>query len=141
MRHYFDTGTRKAGIGMLVVACLFMAAWMRSRTYADHVVFNQSSAVHELSSYRGVVMWEARKVTWHPVHWRDRIHWWSSRIDFAEDDEITWKPLHRWEYQGFSFSSNSLRIAYRSIAIPLAIFSIWLLFSEPRRVSHQTSPD
>ena len=138
MGDFFKPWRRKIGCVTLLMACLFMAGWVRSISDTDFVHFycgNNSTAL-VLSSDRSVV--------WTKFH-EERSHdemsfpeWDTTRKKVCFDERFEWK----WQWGGFSVghchseSSTVWVIPYWSITIPLMLLSAYLLPSKPR-ISNQ----
>ena len=59
MGDFFKPWRRKAGCVTLVVACVFMAAWVRSHKIEDLIAFSASKRRHTLDSSSSKVIWMA----------------------------------------------------------------------------------
>lgn len=144
MREFFKGWRRKCGCLALVLACLFMGAWIRSRNIEDEIYFPISKTQPVLVfSTQGYIVWgeftdlDPNDLNGQPPHWR------SSQLDpklgtrepmFFQNPAFTW----RWwiyaivedvvPHKRFRF----LVIPYWSITIPLTLLSAYLLLWKPR---------
>ena len=139
----------------LVMACLFMAGWMRNYFIRDSVNIptGNSSSIEFISGYQClnlVVMWSTipdhEMASFRIYHQKDDeeigIHVGKFLFDGFARDHFPFRPT--W----FSFS-NEVRITklmifslpYWSITIPLTLASHWLLMSKPRRSTPKKIPE
>src|SRR5690242_1489835 len=56
MREFFKGWRRKVGCALLLMACVFMVAWVQNRFYADHaqIVITGASNISALSMYDSI---------------------------------------------------------------------------------------
>lgn len=159
MWEFFRGWRRKVGMVTLVMACLFMAGWLRSRCVIDRFFFSQRHSMHAMFSMDGVVSWKRLTPFRDDLSagWSERPKWISSELTenslnnykfYWDDGDIHW----HWQWSGFDFgaasfetlsqvpgNSNWIRreeiwqIPYWAITMPLALISLWLLLSKPRK--------
>jgi len=158
MHTYFKPWRRKIGVVTLILACLFMAGWVRSRSVLDRFFYSQQQSMHAMFSMDGVVSW--RRLTPFaddlPTGWSQQPKWITSELTQNSRDnyQFYWKDgnVHwHWQWNGFDFGAalfetlsqvpgkaNWIRreeiwqFPYWSIVIPLTLLSGWLLLSKPR---------
>ena len=99
MAEFFQVRSRKIGVVTLLLACVFMAGWVRSQTIEDSFPLIAS----EIKSREGFIEQTVTFFQRQPN---------SSSAVFHQ--RILWK------------------LPYCSIAVPLTLISLWLLFSKPR---------
>lgn len=141
MREFFRGWKRKLGVLTLVLACMFAAGWIRSRSFSEGVLhfdggrrsiamFSHRSAIHiQQVNYQQPA---ARPVT--TVWLRESLI--TEKSLSLDMPELKW----RWHWGGFGvreFSSQQANleicvIPYWSFVIPLTLLSAWLLLSKPR---------
>ena len=135
---------RKIGVVTLLIACVFMAGWVRNYFIRDSVNIptGNSSSIEFISGYQClnlVVMWSTipdhEMASFRIYHQKEEeeIGFHAGKFLFAGDNS-PFRPA--W----FSFSNEvrttSLMIfslPYWSITIPLTLLSGWLLLSKPRQ--------
>lgn len=156
MRDFFHGWRRKTGAATLVLACVFMAGWVRSHSIADVVVIPSTDFTeNEVSSAHGLIQWQT-------THWAEGMPMGSfhfraiqlSKWDFdiGEERHITLsivceKKPSRTSICGFLFATYSdddgtlfarLRVVpYWSIVLPITLLSACLLLSKPRQKPKQ----
>ena len=138
MQKFLKPWWRKLGIGMLVMACIFMAGWVRSLVAIDILSTEGRESEAFVSSPHVIAWWSSRygdgvrvvggweshpSTTWaegkHP-HDKDNIRWHWRRFGFGNGEMVL--PDFRMTYR---------YIPYWSIVIPLTGLSALLLFSKP----------
>jgi len=136
MPSYFKPLRRKVGLLTLVMALMFLAAWMRSLDTTDTLARLSASREDVFSSFSGSLVWMCKP---HNNPWLSAPVWgWQSlpkeRFDLFGHHDISW----RWNWM-FAGTGNDLTygqtfrfIQYSLIVIPLALLSAWLLLSKPR---------
>jgi hypothetical protein len=160
MGSYFNGWKRKAGIVVLILACIFMAGWFRSFRGTDYLYYYPSSIVkQECMSNRGSLRWErsedARHIVPQDQQWR--LRW--SYIPFAppkdtdffigevtvrygdeKPSETIWQccGIEVGEYQLKTTSGtvrrNYWQVAYLWCVLPLTLLSAWQLLSRPKQL-------
>lgn len=149
MREFFRGWKRKIGCMTLVMACVFMGAWIRGHGTKDIIATGNGRglAYHEFnSSYQGIMwyshtsdlgyQWDAG---WYRVRIFDRESF-NPLAQFADEMAID----RRWQWLGFdcgqvhdpdspSFKTSWFLIPYWSTTIPLTLISAFLLLSKPRK--------
>jgi len=145
MGDFFKPWRRKIGVVTLVLACLFMAGWVRSHFYVDLVRIES----HQLRSVGSMLMW-VKFGDW------NEFNNFSSKADFWETDnakDVGWLYLRLngaddWKFCGFKFGNgfghNGLRflhywvVPYYAVVLPLTLLSAYLLLSKPRVAKPKT---
>lgn len=140
MRQFFQGWKRKVGVVTLVIACMFVAAWVRSSHKVELVLFNKAWPHYALLS--GCGQFRILKIGHHTIEPKGanpgikvvfRFHKWtpvffegSPRIERFDGDAV----------EAFDESTGTARqlrfITYWSIVIPLTLISACLLLSKPR---------
>ena len=153
MRDFFGGWRRKIGCLMLVMACVFMIAWMRSLLFLDYIsvtgwiVPGEKSSWMFLSSEVGLE-WERR---WDEFESKReiQIEWYSiaHRMNHRTPRSGRYDTDSHWEFCGFQtdksetdgdFSCNWV-VPYWSVVLPLTLLSTWLLLlSKPRQPKPQS---
>ena len=145
MREFFHGWRRKAGVAALVIACVLMGAWVRSRIIEDVVFFLIGKTTPVLLfSTQGYIVWgqvvnlDLQDPRGHPPHWSTETldpRSGSRQPLFSENPGFTWRwwicavvedvtPLGR-----FSF----FIISYWSLIMPLSVLSAYLILWTPRK--------
>lgn len=116
MMGYFKLRRRKVGVITLVVACVFVAGWVRSNLADDRISFDAFERTISIVSASGGIACESRKFSdiWDALQSR-RGSTWDRGVKVASP------PINRPQI-----------IPYWSIVIPLTLLSAWLLLSKPR---------
>ena len=159
MSTFFHGWRRKTGCILLLMAGVFMAAWLRSLSVIDKFSFSQQQSCHFMLSMDGNVSW--RRLTPFdenmPPGWSLPTRWVTTALTeknrrnsvFYWDGDVHW----RWHWGGFDFgaglfemisyapapTSNWLRreeiwqIPYWSIVMPLTLLSAHLIFRKQRK--------
>lgn len=154
MGDYFKPWRRKFGVMTLVLACVFLGGWFRSRTTRDNFFISHPSALHAFASAGGTVRWGRQT----PGFQDDDLFDYSSRpVLDQEDHDSYWRAEEAMEWRygfgDFDFGAGSSMITgqryrmerwavpYWSMAIPLTLPSTWLLLSKPRLpISNSPAP-
>ena len=114
MRDFFKGWRRKAGCATLLMACVFVAIWMRSFTAIDHFHLEFDESRFEAVSHDGLFSIDWRELRIHSPGQPPPIHWTSA---------VSSKSVVGHYPQVFHYSY---------VAIPLAFLSAWLLLSKPQ---------
>lgn len=151
MPNYFKPLRRKIGVMTLVVACVFVAGWVRSLTEM-HVLFRLNEVdTHLLASVDGHISWE--RIWPIPTPRQSRWVYRKNRIVESEDPDDADKGLDiHWQYTGFGFDFRAFsmletaapvppytqefalwQIPYWSITFPLTLLSASLLLTSRDR--------
>lgn len=148
MRDFFCGWRRKIGVVTLVLACVFMAEWVRSQTIEDEIIFGsgEGKSFHSLTSSRYGIKWQ-KDASDGVRHWL--TGWRCNSIEstgpheptrgYVDPQVIDW----RWELYGIDLgrfhdqTHSTSRVSwwlvpYWSIVIPLTLLSASLLLSKPR---------
>jgi hypothetical protein len=111
MREFFRGWRRKIGVMPLVVACAFMAGWVRSQALFDQIAARGNLFL----SNGGCVVWD----------WKG---WGGSDSSITDWYSNMATPFDEDWYLG----SDGVRLPYWAIVIPLTLLSAHLLLSKPR---------
>lgn len=118
---------RKAGLGTLALACVFVGGWLRSRDTYDVISLTAFGRFNVVESELGRIRWLAcdhDQSEWQELGWRSH-----SRNEpswrYVVHTEIAMRYLgkHAW-----AFGLN-----YRLIVLPLTLLSVWLILEKPRK--------
>jgi len=133
MGEFFKGWRRKAGCVTLVMACVFMAIWLRTFAATDTIIVGQVG----ISSVDGVLA----------VVTNDEIptpRWESADAIRLDSDRVRF----HWQLRLFGFrrgvdgDDQAWTIPYWSIVIPLTLLSAYLLLTKPRQsTASVTQPD
>ena len=152
MREFLRGWKRKVGVCTLVMACVFVAGWVRSMSCSDSVRIRCGRFCDEqLSSYDGQLLWDHQiinfrrsmsGVSWPRVSWnvysfnalgnldRENI---TFEIKSLRSGVALYSAKISQAGKIVSVPSNCVVFApYWSIVIPLTLLSGWLLLSKPR---------
>lgn len=129
MREFFKGWRRKAGMVMLVMACVFAAGWVRSFSTADSLMFmTEPRGAFIAISMSGCVLNKRMPqmegtpgTSWHSDDLSNQ-----TQADFLK--------------QFYDIQPNEMRIPYWSIVIPLTLLSACLLIAKPRPAKSPESP-
>ena len=134
MREFFHGWRRKTGIVTLVLACVFMAGWVRSHFVCDHPhVFMGKIFIEAVTIHDHVFLQQ------HSFGQGGFFFGWKTPHDFETLSEA-YGVAFEWAFIlcgfGFSTADNGreilLLIPYWSIVILLTLLSAYLLLSKPR---------
>ena len=146
MPPFFYDWRRKIGVMTLVMACVFAAGWVRSRTANDYVIIPTNSAGFLVGSDIHGFCWIKSENLDYPEVWYELY---GPGVSF-EFNAPYQRPIDynaeatcsQWlGFQAIQINSNILRVRdrdlkwvlpYWSIVIPLTLLSAWLLLSKPR---------
>ena len=137
---YFRPLRRKFGVASLMLACVLMVGWVRSRLYTD--VVNFQIGHHEigfiskdsslgLATIRRAVPTSTLLPTIHSETFGRIADWYSAP---GTPWRLNW---YRWGFSSIVTNaggeSGNIRVApYWPVVLPLALISAWLLLSKPR---------
>ena len=144
MPNYFNSLRRKIGVTTLVLACVFMAGWVRSSFLTDRfaIITPAQFGFVIFSLDHHFVLGTAVDPSLPPVF--EGPNWATS--DFVEFDELytNFPSVLRWRSFGFSFVQDDIRAyctaPYWSIVLPLTLLSAYLLLSKSRPAKHAEPP-
>jgi hypothetical protein len=146
---------RKVGVLTLLMACVFAAGWVRSKTKYDFVTLNLSNSVFKAGSYSGITRLvrettdgkaageEARKPK-RRANTSQFFRWNSGLSSSMEGPKVGWDTGYEvqwnWEFCDFSCGSatrgdghfQATTAPYWSIVTPVTLLSAFLLLSKPR---------
>lgn len=158
MRDFFRGWKHKAGCLTLMLACVFAAGWVRSRSQYDLVMLPWQDDTYCIESAWGAMdfgrltvhdnrtraTWKSDPISATTWRWRDQ-HGNPMLVDhLSEVEEIEW----RWDWGGFHFGAGNTGqsrgvdfiFPYWSFAVPLTLVSAILLFSKSRQPQPPTGP-
>lgn len=147
MREFIRGWRRKAGCVTLVMACVVMVAWVRSRIIIDTL---KPTTRCFISSERGSIVCDC--IDSHPQSspvpgvWRSKSisEGYETVFDHARHANPKWRWDFRWGYHGFfagaGTSSPPFSIRHRILAcphwavvLPLTLLSAYLIIRNPRK--------
>ena len=148
MGEFFKGWRRRVGITMLVLACVFMAGWLRSPFQQDtlSVSLGTSFCIKLISVSHHLIIATLRIETDHPIP----ISLWSSERAAANQWVIEFDRntmINGIKDQSFSaddaddvnlsvddlnISVKSVQVAYWLVLFPLTLVSVFLLFFRPQ---------
>ncbi|WP_010586531.1 hypothetical protein [Schlesneria paludicola] len=158
MNGYFKLQRRKLGVVTLLMACVLLAAWTRSRTHADWILLFGNTVV--VSGHQSVFVLnrpQAAIVTIESTRRAPEADYgpgasMTRRIETALAFQYSLSDRFGWGYAtpngiitNFGINTGHPKlvremIPYWSIVIPLTLISIWLLLSKPRSARRAESP-
>ena len=141
MRDFFQGWKRKAGCVALVVACLCMAAWLRSAHSTEVINWDNDSHEFILASIDTMFV-VGIGVSTESFQWAWPEFASTERSDFEDETEpVVWCL----NLAGIRFGMLImpppnhalclLAVSYPFIVIPLTLLSAWLLLSMPRKAN------
>ena len=149
MSEFFKGWRRKIGSVMLLLACLCMVGWVRSRSHVDWVCIpNGNQTTEYFESRLSCMIWTSsvsRYATSQPQSITAGVAYYpNGRIYYLWSDESTlWWSLGQVFYEGTSdyryYSLTYRVLPYSSIVYPLTLLSGWLLLFKPRQSTTQKS--
>lgn len=120
MLTFFHGWRRKAGCVALVMACVFMAAWVRSIQYQDAFFIYFGARITGIATAEGYFSLASKPSDEYVFHYDSFVVSQPIRIG-AHVDHATVMLGDPWYFP------------YWSIVAPLTIFSAWLLLTKPRQ--------
>jgi hypothetical protein len=160
MGEFFTPWRRKAGCVTLVMACVFMAAWLRSLTTRDQITFGRVDALQAIGSASGTFRWAGLRP---PLEAGSPFEWKTAAASKDDDHDHYWKQwgqgmgrmwtLHwRWGWAGFDFGAGTSQsnagthhverwsVPYWFLSSVPILLSAYLLLRKPRHtVPKQTT--
>ncbi len=157
MGEFFKGWRRKIGIVTLLMACVFMAGWVRSLAmcdvfrfptgqhtcddvfFVDNTVVWRRNYEDQTEFVQKSLSWDRRPISdFHPAEEDRRIPWIWRQCGFG------W--YERWQGWGIGKIKDDPRdtlwiIPYRVIVIPLTLLSAILLLSKPRQFTSKKTPE
>jgi len=149
---------RKIGVMTLLVGCIFAAGWIRSYAVIDEIeiLVSQMYTIGSTSGSLECFQWNGRErrasgmLGSQPRLWHSMPNYLPISSQYAPtlphriSAEIDYGPdLRLLETEG-RYGPNriaagtGIRIAYRSLVIPLTLLSAWLLLSNTRKLKEKT---
>ena len=142
MGEFFTGWRRKISLIMLAMASMFMAGWVRSFTYCDHVLFASRGRTEQtLALLDGLIIWGADDDVSDPL---------SSYPEWETDSSLFIREMFfnrfkiDWQWYGLGscnhhYNDGSLAkiwlIPCWFFISPLTVVSAFLLLSKPRKSS------
>jgi hypothetical protein len=132
MGEFFKGWRRRVGVVTLVMACVFMAGWVRSQSFGD--VFRLKMCFGRMEEFTS----ELSEIVW--ISWSDDP---PSSLPFWQSWPIRKPPyFNNWLFRTFETNRDvgppigfywGVGIAFRYwiFAVPLTLMSLWLLFIPP----------
>jgi hypothetical protein len=138
---YFKTFRRKIGVATLMIACVFAAGWVRSRSICEQIDYAyHSQGMVFINSGQGLFVC-GRTHAKVAYYFGEKMPAWSTMPEQNLESlvkEFGWKLY----VGGFGIAASETRpaeidghygivVPYWSIVIPLTVISTWLLLSAP----------
>lgn len=153
MRDFFRGWRRKVGIAMLLMACVVLVLWIRSRFILDTVRYCPDGRSHySITLAPNEIRWVRRQGSGSFISPRIfDVDWESKEYSEGHDDPILdplvgWQSKWSWQACGFRFGSfldssqsvinGEMEIAfipYWSLTIPLTVLAACLVLWKPRK--------
>ena len=148
MGDYIKPWRRKFGVLTLVMACLFMSAWMRGLHTNDAITFGLDDQKRQRPEYTccQLVFGDGIKLRRFKIKNASigLSNGWKTYPSTRDAFHLSrGKTTQKWQTLGFAseettFANNhiitlSWAIPYWSIVIPLTLLSAWLLLNKPRK--------
>ena len=150
MGEFFKSWRRKAGCVTLVMACLFMAGWVRSKLKYDLIVLPCGNSSYRVALMFGRFRFLRATPSALPPSWVSKD---VSHISYQEAEEwfvdmdgerMEWKNMTvewQWSWGMFSFGAGTrlhervelYTFPYWSVVIPLTLLSAYLILWKPRK--------
>jgi hypothetical protein len=150
MGEFFRGWRRRVGVVTLLMACVFLAGWVRSGMMNDFLATDRSNATYRLGSYGGILNFIREKS---PATFGrflelssfeakgDKHELWAKWISW-DGHEVHWQ----WDCGQFHIGAGTIIgtgtmkttrvesriLPYWSIVVPLTLISLWLLLSRSR---------
>ena len=145
MNGYFRPLRRKVGVLTLVMACVFLIGWIRSRGAKDLIIARSAHSIpyyiasnlSEISISRNAFLSAepTSGIVWHTQ---------AIRRSIKTDEFEGLRGGVDWQLCGFRLILHPVAFAYVlpywSIVTPLTLLSAWLLLSKPRSKPAATQP-
>ena len=136
MREFFRGWRRMVGVITLVMACLFVAGWLRSWESADELEFrcDNHTLIWFVSCYDWMGCGIISRWTETPFHNSRRTRWTSASRSAGNGDA----------FQGLDFylegrvSHPYLVLPYSVVVVPLTLAALWLLLYKPHKSTQST---
>lgn len=145
---YLKSVRRKMGVVTLLLACLTVTTWVRSRTLQDRIqIINDDRQMNSFLLTRRGLVWSRSQWPF-PVFGLESLPWrwqWqtgSNEHGFSTTDAAVMNCVfYRMTFHGDPATGQHtlLLIRYWTLAIPLTALSAWLLFSRSRQANPQTA--
>ncbi len=126
MKDVFHGWRRKAGVVLLVVACLLASAWMRSQFSREVFCWSIGHDAEVVISDDGILSWWRLSLQ-HPL----RQSWNPGFVNRGRDGTYYFRARD-W-YVELPESYSWLSVPYWSIAVPLTLLSAYLILWKPRK--------
>lgn len=131
MHTFFHGWRRKAGLVSLVIACVLMGIWVRSRVVCDAVEVSRGGRGHFIASMQSGVVWCARD--------SDAQADWRIGSRSLADARVGDMPLAKIVEQLLNADHNQQvnltvwTIPYWLLTIPTVVLSAYLILWKPRK--------
>jgi hypothetical protein len=144
MGNFFHGWRRKVGLLTLVMACLFMAGWVRSSIFHDSAGFEEAGRLDALGSYQGRIYMMQIIANGKDRNKPSQSKFvWSSVTLSDPRNRMLHLPKIKWHFYGTrmrEMTDDRLRIvvsevSYWLVAIPLTLISLLLFLSKPRKAT------
>ena len=130
MREFFKGWKRKCGCMTLVMATVFMAGWVTSGSYRDHLLIRcGTNSFFAFLSEDGSLQCALMSFD-NPVKFFRFVSWQSMPLPTQYLSIMT--------FTGFDVHYSA---PYWSIVIPLTLISLWLLLSKSRKSNQEKNPE
>ena len=137
MREFFKLWRRKIGVVTLVMACVFMGGWVRSRTIDEGVSFRTGKFMDMFlgSCPYGIIVATGK---YSDSSFPSMNVGWFSKVA-VDDGEAEEQADTKWYSSGFQFRTSGkgnffhVVIPYWFLVLPLTALSAYLLLTKPRK--------
>ena len=127
MGEFFRGWRRKVGCVTLLMACVFMSAWVRSMMIGDflHRTGTGNGFIEAESSNGFLIWWSSSK----PLFTKQPppLCWVTGNLSNSLKIQEQWPLIRQFGNRSF------VAVPYWSVVIPLTLLSAYLLFSKPRK--------
>lgn len=143
MPAYFKPLRRKIGVFTLLIACIFMAGWVRSSFCSDVINTSVWNTIQSIRTTKAGLLWVSEEYPGTMFGFCPQIQLGNaSTWDFQGPWQLEWKSCgikfgegHFENIQAgitFNVRAKYWIIPFWLIVIPLTLLSVWLLLSRPR---------
>lgn len=136
MSEFLNGWRRKAGCITLVMACVLMTAWVRSRGIRDSLIFTDGDQQHLIISRRGRVTWE----TWQKVPLNLHLDLPNFFLEVGPISPNEPPELRTRWIPGNFFHGPDWDIPYWSVVLPLILLSGYLILWKPQSAAKPVDP-
>lgn len=146
MSGFFKSRRRNIGLILLTLPLMLTVVWMRSFVISDCLLLGGRNNVHKVDSCHGILCWAiiSDKMP-------SRLEWYS---DSPNPYSEPWGEIEfergAWRFVGITIGSGQIRwlgewsrvdavvTPYWCLVLPLTVFSAYLFFSKPCRVTQSS---